>query len=164
MFRDFRSFPVLKAVHSPVVLILDQDEGTRNAMDGLLRTAGYEPLLAANLCEAAELARTHSALQLLVLNALMDSGAPATEALCALRECVGHLLKAVLILDSLWSLPSHLRGDPHMRVIRGPVSPDALVAALEALQPPSPACRPAEPAPAAHRAVHRKRQSPLTVT
>ncbi len=164
MFADFRSIPVAQAIPSPLVLILDRDEGTRNAMHGLLRTAGYATLLAANLSEAAALAREHSALQLLVLNSLMASGARATEALCALRELAGHHLKAVVILESLWSLPSHLRSDPRTRVTRGPVSPDALVAALEALQSHTPAGRLAKPTSAAHRTAHRKRQRPLAVT
>lgn len=164
MFPGLRSFPVPKAVPFPLVLILDQDEGTRNAMRGLLRSAGYEALLAANLSEAAELAREHSELQLLVLNSLMASGAPATQALYALRELAGNHLKAVLILDSLWSLPSHLRSDPRIRVRRGPVGSEALVAALDELRPHSRAGRHAGSTSASPQAAHRKRRSPLTVT
>ncbi len=164
MFPGFRSVPVPKAVPSPLVLILDQDEETRNAMRGLLHAAGYRTLLAASLFEATEIARGHSGLQLLVLNSLMTSGAPATQALGALRELAGDHLKAVLILDSLWSLPSHLRSDPLTRVRRGPVSPDALVAALEELRPLSRETRLVSSTSAGPQDAHNRRQRPLAVT
>lgn len=116
-----------------MVLIFDRDGPTRHAMRWLLRTAGFDTLLAADLPEAAEIARRCSSLELLVLSSPMDCDVPALKAADALRAIAAGRLKTVLILDSLWSVPEQLRADPLVRLTRKPIGPEALIAALTEL-------------------------------
>ena len=72
------------ATDSPTVLVLDDDPGTRDSMERLLKAYGYSPLTAASLDEAADRIRGNR-VDALILDVRLGDGRTGLELLRTIR-------------------------------------------------------------------------------
>ncbi len=125
-----QSQPSAKA---PLVLILDDDQAVRNAMQLLLRVHGYRVLIAATIAQALQVADEHAVIDMLITDYHLTGGETGVEAITALRARLGADLKVVLATGDISAAVQGLREDARLRLVGKPVRAEQLLEILQTL-------------------------------
>jgi two-component system, sensor histidine kinase len=130
--------PAPRPTASPLILLVDDDAGVRNATAMLLKVEGYRVITAASLGEAVENARENPGVNLVVTDYHLDRGETGVEVIGALRAVLGEGLGAVLVTGDTSSTIRDLKPDERIRVASKPINADALLEILKTLLPSEP--------------------------
>ncbi len=82
---------------SPLILLVDDDAGVRDATAMLLSVEGYRVIATASLGDALERARENPGINLLITDYHLDHGETGVEVITALRGVLGEGLGAILV-------------------------------------------------------------------
>jgi PAS domain S-box-containing protein len=115
------------------VLLVEDDPAVRNATRMLLKSDGYDVIVAATMQEALQQAGAAHHIDLLVADYHLGDGVTGLHVIGALHAALGRPLKAVLVTGDTSSAITELPRDPHLRIASKPVNPDELLATLRAL-------------------------------
>ncbi len=122
---------VRSIVHRQRVLLVEDDNGVRDATRMLLKVEGYRVAAVASLEEA--LVAAAEGIDLLVTDYHLRDGQTGTEVIAALRRTLGKPLKCVLITGDTSSSIRQLPLDPDLRVASKPVQAEQLLMLLGTL-------------------------------
>jgi two-component system, sensor histidine kinase len=114
------------------VLLVEDDQAVRDATRMLLKAEGYRVTAVESLAEALRKVREES-IDLLVTDYHLRDGETGTEVIAALRETLGHPLKAVLMTGDTSSAVRELPRDSYLRVASKPIKAEELLTLLRAL-------------------------------
>lgn len=117
---------------SPLILLVEDDPGVRDATRMLLRVEGYRVSVAASLSEALRSA-AEAAPDLVITDYHLQEGELGTEVIAALRARLKPDLKAVLMTGDTSGVVKAMHDDPQLRIASKPVDADALLTLLRAL-------------------------------
>jgi two-component system, sensor histidine kinase len=115
------------------VLLVEDDEGVRNATRMLLKVEGYRVTAVSSLAEAVRTARSGERIDLLVTDYHLGNGETGTQVIAALRDVVGAAIKAVLITGDTSTAVRELPLDTRLRMASKPIKAEELLALLRAL-------------------------------
>ncbi len=118
---------------SPLVLLVDDDLGVRNATAMLLRVEGYRVATAASPAEAMQKALTTQDIDLLITDYHLGEGETGTQVIAAIRATVRKDLKAILITGDTSSMIRELKSDENTRLASKPIDADELLATIQTL-------------------------------
>jgi len=117
----------------PLVLLVEDDPGVRDATHMLLRVEGYRVTAVASLEAALRSAREQGAPDLLITDYHLADGELGTQVIAALREKVNAPLKSVLITGDTSDVVKHLPNDPRIRIAAKPIDAEQLLRVLDEL-------------------------------
>jgi len=117
----------------PHVLLVEDDEGVRNATRMLLKVDGYRVTAVSSLAEALQAARDHAPIDLLVTDYHLGQGETGTQVIAALREALGVPVKAVLVTGDTSTAVRELPLDTRLRMASKPIKAEELLQLLRAL-------------------------------
>lgn len=120
------------AAHRGRVLLVEDDAGVRDATRMLLKVEGYHVTAVANLAEALRSAQA-GAPDLLMTDYHLDDGELGTQVIAAVREAVGHQVRAILVTGDTSSAVKEIQSDPHLRITSKPINAEELLSILSAL-------------------------------
>jgi len=115
------------------VLLVEDDDGVRNATRMLLKGEGYRVTATASLAQALEGARRDPRVDLLVTDYHLSDGKLGTQVIAGVRAAVGPQLKVVLMTGDTSSAVRMLAADRLMRIASKPVNSEELLSLLRAL-------------------------------
>ena len=115
------------------VLLVEDDDGVRNATRMLLKGEGYRVTATASLAQALEGARRDPRVDLLVTDYHLSDGKLGTQVIAGVRAAVGPQLKVVLMTGDTSSAVRMLAADRLMRIASKPVNSEELLNLLRAL-------------------------------
>ena len=115
------------------VLLVEDDDGVRNATRMLLKGEGYRVTATASLAQALEGARRDPLVDLLVTDYHLSDGKLGTQVIAGVRAAVGPQLKVVLMTGDTSSAVRMLAADRLMRIASKPVNSEELLSLLRAL-------------------------------
>jgi two-component system CheB/CheR fusion protein len=131
---DNRAQPVSHGTDTPAhVLLVEDDDGVRNATRMLLRSEGYHVTATASLAQALEGVRRDPRVELLVTDYHLGDGTLGTQVIARVREALGAQLKVVLMTGDTSSSIRMLAADRLMRIASKPVNSEELLSLLRAL-------------------------------
>ena len=115
------------------ILLVDDDEGVRNATAMLLRVEGFEVAPAASLAEALQQVRQDGRIDLVIADYHLQKGETGVDVIAAIRQLAGAGLGAVLVSGDTSSTLRNVRADDRLRVASKPIQADELLRLIEAL-------------------------------
>ena len=115
------------------VLLVEDDDGVRNATRMLLKGEGYRVTATASLAQALEGVRRDPRVDLLVTDYHLGDGKLGTQVIAGVRAAVGPQLKVVLMTGDTSSAVRMLAADRLMRIASKPVNSEELLSLLRAL-------------------------------
>jgi two-component system, sensor histidine kinase len=115
------------------VLLVEDDEGVRNATRMLLKVDGYRVTAVSSLAEAVRMARSEERIDLLVTDYHLGNGETGSQVIAALRDVMGVSVKAVLITGDTSMAMRGLPLDTRLRMASKPIKAEELLALLRAL-------------------------------
>jgi PAS domain S-box-containing protein len=120
-------------VSKPHVLLVEDDQGVRNATRMLLKVDGYRVTAVSSLGEALRTARDDAHIDLLVTDYHLGNGETGTQVIAALRDALGVPIKAVLITGDTSTAVRELPLDTRLRMASKPIKAEELLLLLRAL-------------------------------
>jgi two-component system, sensor histidine kinase len=117
----------------PHVLLVEDDQGVRNATRMLLKVDGYRVTAVSSLAEALQVAREDARIDLLVTDYHLGNGETGTQVIAALRDVLGGPIKAVLITGDTSTAVRELSLDTRLRLARKPIKAEELLQLIRAL-------------------------------
>ncbi len=115
------------------ILLVEDDPDVRKATRMLLRTEGYEVMIAASLAEALERIRESPGVDLLVTDFHLAAGETGVQVISRLRKELGAALKTILITGDTSSAVKDLAHDPNLRIVSKPVQAEAFLDLVRSL-------------------------------
>jgi len=115
------------------VLLVEDEPGVRDATRLLLKVEGYRVTAVDSLAQALQAATTHPDIDLLLTDYHLGAGATGAQVIAALRELLGHPLKAVLMTGDTSSAIRGLPVDGGVRTASKPVRAEELLGLIRAL-------------------------------
>jgi PAS domain S-box-containing protein len=129
-----RAQPVVHGSDTPAyILLVEDDDGVRNATRMLLKSEGYHVTATASLAQALEGVRRDPHVDLLVTDYHLGDGKLGTQVIAGVREALGPQLKVVLMTGDTSSAIGMLAADRLMRIASKPVNSEELLGLLRAL-------------------------------
>lgn len=125
--------PVQAAPVRARVLLVEDDDGVRNATRLLLKGEGYDVAAVASSAEAIAQVRLDPQLDLLVADYHLGDGATGSEVIAAVRETLKRPVKAVLMTGDTSAAIHKPPTDPHTRTTSKPVDAEELLRLLRTL-------------------------------
>jgi two-component system, sensor histidine kinase len=120
-------------IAKPHVLLVEDDQGVRNATRMLLKVDGYRVTAVSSLGEALQAARDNPHIDLLVTDYHLGNGETGTQVIAALRDALGVPIKAVLITGDTSTAVRELPLDTRLRMASKPIKAEELLTLLRAL-------------------------------
>lgn len=117
----------------PHVLLVEDDEGVRNATRMLLKVDGYRVTAVSSLAEALRTAREDARIDLLVTDYHLGNDETGTQVIAALRDILGVAIKAVLMTGDTSTAVRELPLDTRLRMASKPIKAEELLMLLRAL-------------------------------
>jgi PAS domain S-box-containing protein len=117
----------------PHVLLVEDDQGVRNATRMLLKVDGYRVTAVSSLAEALQTARDDAPIDLLVTDYHLGNGETGTQVIAALRDALGVPVKAVLITGDTSTAVRELPLDTRLRMASKPIKAEELLQLIRAL-------------------------------
>jgi two-component system CheB/CheR fusion protein len=117
----------------PHVLIVEDDEGVRNATRMLLKVEGYRVTAVSSLAEALRTARDEARIDLLVTDYHLGNGETGTQVIAALRDTLGVAIKAVLMTGDTSTAVRELPLDTRLRMASKPIKAEELLTLVRVL-------------------------------
>jgi len=121
------------------ILLVDDDEGVRNATAMLLKVEGFIVLCAASLSEADEVLRKDPRLDLIIADYHLQNGETGIDVIAAARAAAGESLGAVLVSGDTSSTLRDVKSGDRLQIASKPIRADellAIVAELLSSKPP----------------------------
>ena len=115
------------------ILLVEDDEGVREATRLLLESVGCQVLAAASSAEALEQADAHGAPDLLISDYHLDCAQTGLDVISALRRRFGRPLKAILVSGDTSPAIKALVPDRHLRFAAKPVETEQLLQLMSEL-------------------------------
>jgi two-component system, sensor histidine kinase len=115
------------------VLLVEDEEGVRNATRMLLKVDGYRVTAVSSLAEALRTAREDARIDLLVTDYHLGNGETGTQVIAALRDTLGVAIKAVLMTGDTSTAVRELPLDTRLRMASKPIKAEELLKLLRAL-------------------------------
>ena len=115
------------------VLLVEDDAGVRDATRMLLRVEGYRVTAVGSLGDALSAARNEAAMDLILTDYHLGSGETGTQVIAALREILGHPVKAVLMTGDTSSAMRELPVESGVKVASKPIKAEELLALIKSL-------------------------------
>jgi two-component system, sensor histidine kinase len=115
------------------ILLVDDDEGVRNATAMLLRVEGFEVAPAASLAEALQQVRQDGRIDLVIADYHLQKGETGIDVIAAVRQLAGAGLGAVLVSGDTSSTLRNMKADDRLRVASKPIQADELLRLIGAL-------------------------------
>lgn len=113
--------------HSARILLVDDDEGVRNATAMLLKVEGYRVVCAASLSEARQVLRNDARFDLVIADYHLQKGETGIEVIAAARAVAGEGLGAVLVSGDTSSTLRDVKADERLRIASKPIRADELL-------------------------------------
>ena len=117
---------------TPVILLVDDDAGVRNATAMLLRVVGCRVLSAGSVAEAREVATRNPDIGFIVSDYHLDDGRTGLDAIAAVRAILGRSCSAVLVTGDT-SAAMRTRESEGIRLASKPIKADELLALIRSL-------------------------------
>jgi CheY-like chemotaxis protein len=117
----------------PHVLLVEDDQGVRNATRMLLKVDGYRVTAVSSLAEALRTARDDPRIDLLVTDYHLGNGETGTQVISGLRDALGVPIKAVLITGDTSTAVRELPLDTRLRMASKPIKAEELLQLIRAL-------------------------------
>jgi two-component system, sensor histidine kinase len=115
------------------VLLVEDDQGVRDATRLLLRVEGYRVTAVATLAEALQTAQEFPALDLVLTDYHLGSGETGTQVITELREILNRPVNAVLMTGDTSTAMREVPLDTNVRVASKPIKADELLGLIKAL-------------------------------
>ena len=115
------------------ILLVEDDDGVRNATRMLLKSEGWQVIAVASLAEALEHVRQDPRVDLLLTDYHLSDGELGTDVIAQVREAVAPHLRAVLMTGDTSSAIQKLSPDPLMTIASKPINADELLELLQGL-------------------------------
>jgi PAS domain S-box-containing protein len=115
------------------VLLVEDDNGVRDATRMLLRVEGFAVDAVCSTAEALQLAKEKPEIDLLVTDYHLGNSETGTQLVATLRAQLGRPLKAVLITGDTSSAVRELIMDEHSRIASKPIKADELLSMMREL-------------------------------
>jgi PAS domain S-box-containing protein len=115
------------------VLLVEDDQGVRDATRLLLRVEGYRVTAVATLAEALNTALEFPALDLVLTDYHLGSGETGTQVITELREILNRPVNAVLMTGDTSTAMREVPLDTNVRVASKPIKADELLGLIKAL-------------------------------
>jgi two-component system, sensor histidine kinase len=115
------------------VLLVEDDQGVRDATRLLLRVEGYRVTAVATLAEALKTAQDFPALDLVLTDYHLGSGETGTQVITELREILNRPVNAVLMTGDTSTAMREVPLDANVRVASKPIKADELLGLIKAL-------------------------------
>jgi two-component system CheB/CheR fusion protein len=119
--------------HPARVLLVEDDAGVRDATRMLLRVEGYRVTAVATLAEALRSAQEEGGPDLLLTDYHLRDGETGLQVIAALRQCLGRVLRAVLMTGDAAAVAGETSGDPDVRIASKPVNAAELLGVMQQL-------------------------------
>ena len=120
-------------MNHPHILLVEDDQGVRNAMRMLLSAEGYQVSPVATLLEALAVARSTKRIDLLITDYHLGNGETGTQVIAELRQALGTPMKAVLTTGDTSSAIRELPLDSGLRLASKPIKAEQLLALIRGL-------------------------------
>jgi PAS domain S-box-containing protein len=120
-------------IAKPHVLLVEDDQGVRNATRMLLKVDGYRVTAVSSLAEALRTAREDARIDLLVTDYHLGNDETGTQVIAALRDALGGPIKAVLITGDTSTAVRELPLDTRLRLASKPIKAEELLQLIRAL-------------------------------
>ena len=135
--RDIASAPAAgrpeARTASARILLVDDDEGVRNATAMLLRVEGFDVVCAASLADANEALRKDPRLDLVIADYHLQKGETGIEAIATARSIAGERLGAVLVSGDTSSTLRDVKATDRLRIASKPIQADELLSIIAEL-------------------------------
>jgi PAS domain S-box-containing protein len=115
------------------ILLVDDDEGVRDATAMLLRVEGFDVLCAASLIEANEALRKNPQMDLVIADYHLQKGETGIEVIAAARAIAGERLGAVLVSGDTSSTLRDVKATDRLRIASKPIKADELLSIITEL-------------------------------
>ena len=115
------------------VLLVEDDQGVRDATRMLLKVEGYRVTAVATLAQAVESAKDDAAVDLLLTDYHLGSGETGTQVITELRQILGRPVSAVLMTGDTSSAMREVPLDLDVRVASKPIKAEELLGLLKEL-------------------------------
>ncbi len=116
------------------VLLVEDDPAVLSAARMLLKSDGYQVVVAATMAEALQQAALDPRIDLLVTDYHLGDGETGIQIIASLRAALGRPLISVLMTGDTSSAVKDLARDPLLRIVSKPVNADELLAMLRELR------------------------------
>jgi two-component system, sensor histidine kinase len=120
------------------ILLVDDDEGVRNATAMLLAVEGFEVLRAASLAEALEQAQRNPRIDLIIADYHLQQAETGIQVIAAIRALAGESLGAIVLSGDTSSTLRDVQTSERLRVTSKPIQADELLALIASLMPSRP--------------------------
>jgi len=117
------------------ILLVDDDEGVRNATAMLLKVEGFEVECAASVVEAVQYARRNSRVDLIIADYHLQRGETGIDVIAGVRALAGEAVGAVLVSGDTSSTMREVKTDDRLRIVSKPIQADELLAIIAELLP-----------------------------
>jgi PAS domain S-box-containing protein len=117
------------------ILLVDDDEGVRNATAMLLKVEGFDVRCAASLAQANEALRQDARIDLVIADYHLQKGETGIEVIAAARAAAGERLGAVLVSGDTSSTLRDVQATDRLRIASKPIKADELLSLLAELLP-----------------------------
>jgi two-component system, sensor histidine kinase len=115
------------------VLLVEDDQGVRDATRLLLKVEGYRVTAVATLAQALKAVKEDSAVDLVLTDYHLGSGETGTQVIAKLREILNRPVNAVLMTGDTSTAMREVPLDTNVRVASKPIKADELLGLLKAL-------------------------------
>jgi two-component system, sensor histidine kinase len=115
------------------VLLVEDDQGVRNATRMLLKVEGYRVTAVATLAEALNTAQDFPDLDLVLTDYHLGSGKTGAQVISELREILNRPVNAVLMTGDTSTAMREVPLDTNVRVASKPIKADELLGLIKAL-------------------------------
>jgi two-component system, sensor histidine kinase len=135
VYRARTEFPVSRPqqIDEPRILLVEDNSSVQRAMCRLLGLEGYRIAPVASLAEALAHVQQGNAVDLLICDYHLTGGETGTQVIAALRDILGHSLRALITTGDTSSAIKQLPNDPYLRFTTKPIKVDELLTLLREL-------------------------------
>ena len=127
--------PVLTPPRDYRILLVEDDQGVRDATRLLLKVEGYRVLVAASREEALALVAQHGAVDLVITDFHLAQGVSGLDVIQALRQRDPAPFQVIIVTGDTSAAMRELPQDMHLRLLPKPVHADELLALIGELLP-----------------------------
>ena len=127
--------PALTPQRNYRILLVEDDQGVRDATRLLLKVEGYKVLVAASRDEALALVDQHGAVDLLITDFHLAPDVSGLDVIQALRQRDPSPFQVIIVTGDTSAAMRELPQDTHLRLLPKPVHADELLALIKELLP-----------------------------
>jgi PAS domain S-box-containing protein len=128
-----RAQPAETRRESAHILLVDDDEGVRNATAMLLRVEGFEVLCADSLAQTHEALRKDPRIELVIADYHLQKGETGIDVIAAARSVAGEHVGAVLVSGDTSSTLRDVKATDRLRIASKPIQADELLSMITEL-------------------------------